>query len=147
MVSMTNRKHQSRATVLLVVWAVLLAGCHYEPKIEENAVPRPEEYKEQIESFVRNQLADPTGIRGAFISQPALRPVSQNTMRYVICFKYDARDNADRRRYSGVKEFAAIFYDRRIQQFAAATPEFCGQAAYQPYPEVQKLCREIKCPS
>lgn len=124
-----------------------LAACHYEPKVEENAVPRPDEYKDQIEAFVRTGLTDPTGIRNAFISQPALRTVNAGTTRYVVCFKYEAKDNSDPRRYAGSKEFAAIFYDRRLSQFLAATPDLCGQAAYQPYLELQKLCREIKCPS
>ncbi len=147
MTSMTNRNDQLKATILLAIGAAALTACHYQPKIEANAVPLPEEYKEQIETYVRNQLADPTGIRNAFMSQPTLRPVSANTMRYVVCFKYEAKDNNDRRRYSGSKEYAAIFYDRRVQQFTGATPELCGQAAYQPYLELQKLCRELKCPS
>lgn len=125
--------------------AAALAGCYSEPKIEENAVPQPEEYRDQIQAFVRNELTDPTGIRNAFISVPALRPVA-NATRYVVCFKYDAKDNGDTRRYAGSKEFAAIFYDRRISQFLPGTPDLCGQAAYQPFLELQKLCREVRCP-
>jgi hypothetical protein len=126
--------------------ATALAACHYEPKIEENAVPRPEEYKEVIQDYVREQLTDPTGVRNAFISVPAIRTVAPNTARYVLCFKFDAKDNSDPRRYSGQKEVAAIFYDGRINQYTGATPELCGQASYQPFPELQKLCRERVCP-
>ena len=139
-----KRRHRNFA--LAAGLAAALAGCYSEPKIEENAVPRPEEYKDRIATFVRNALTDPTGIRNAFISVPALRPVA-NATRYVVCIKYDAKDNADPRRYAGSKEFAAIFYDRRISQFVAGTPELCGQAAYQPFPELQKLCREVVCPA
>lgn len=135
-----------RSFALVAALAATLAGCYSEPKIEENAVPRPEEYKDQVTTFVRNALTDPTGIRSAFLAQPALRPVA-NATRYVVCFKYDGKDNADPRRYAGSKEFAAIFYDRRISQFVAGTPDLCGQAAYQPFPELQKLCREIRCPT
>lgn len=135
----------ARKPALAAIFAAALAACHFEPKVEENAVPRPEEYREQIESFVRNQLTDPTGIRNAFISTPALRPVAANTMRYVVCIKYDAKDNNEPRRYAA-KEIAAIFYDRRVQQFTGATPALCSQVAYQPYPELQKLCREVVCP-
>ena len=46
-----------------ILAAALVAACRFEPKIEENAVPRPEDYKEQIEAFVRDGLTDPTGIR------------------------------------------------------------------------------------
>ena len=123
-----------------------LTACHYEPKVEENAVPRPEEYKEYIQDYVRNERADPTGIRDAFIATPALRTVAPNTVRYVVCFKYTAKNDSDTRRYDRPKEIAAIFYDRRVQQYTGPTPELCGQAAYQPFPELQKLCREAVCP-
>jgi hypothetical protein len=144
---MTNGRPRSTVTILLTAGlAAALAACHYEPKVEENAVPRPEEYKEPIQDYVRSVLTDPTGIRNAFISVPALRTVGRDTMRYVDCFKYDGKDNADPRRYASTKEVAAVFFDRRIQQFAPATPELCGQAAYQPYPELERLCREKVCP-
>ena len=135
-------------TKVLVAAAVAaaLAACHYEPKIEPNALPRAEEYNEYIQDFVRERLSDPTGIRNAFIAEPALRPVGRDTQRYVICFKYEGKDDTNPRQYAGSKEFAAIFYDRRVQQFAPATPELCGQAAYRPYPELQRLCREKVCP-
>ncbi len=137
---------KSAAKVVLAAgFAAVLAACHYQPKLEENGLPRPEDYKERIEDFVREQLADPTGIRNAFISEPALRPVGRSVVRFVVCFKFDGKDNSDSRRYAATKEFAAVFYDRRISQFNPATPELCGQAAYQPYVELQKLCREKKC--
>lgn len=123
----------------------LLAACHATPVVEENAVPRPEEYKDAIQDYVRNERTDPTGIRDAFISAPALRPVGRDVTRYVICFRYTAKSNSDAGRYDAPEEVAAVFYDRRISQFVAPTPELCGQAAYQPFPELQQLCRERIC--
>ena len=123
-----------------------LAACHTAPTVEENAVPRPDEYKDAILDYVRNERTDPTGIRDAFISTPALRPVGRDVSRYVICFRYTAKDNGDARRYDRPKEIAAVFYDRRISQFIPPTPELCGQAAYEPFPELQRLCREKVCP-
>jgi hypothetical protein len=131
--------------ILAACAAAVLAACHYAPKEEENAVPRTDEYKERIQTFVRNQLTDPTGIRDAFITEPMLRPVGRNTTRYVVCFKFNPKDNNDARRYAGTKEVAAIFYNGRISQFTGAAPELCGNAPYQPYPELQALCREIVC--
>ena len=133
--------------VLLAAGAIAaLAACHYTPPVEENAVPRPEEYKDYIQDYVRGERTDPTGIRDAFISTPVLRTVAPNTVRYVVCFKYTAKNDSDTRRYDRPKEIAAIFYDRRVQQYTGPTPELCGQAAYQPFPELQKLCREAVCP-
>ncbi len=139
-------KAAARKAIAVLTLAIALAACRYEPKVEPNAVPRPEEYKEYIQDYVRDRLTDPTAIRNALISVPALRPVAANTMRYVVCFKYDAKDSSDPRRYAGPKEVAAIFFDRRVQQYTGATPELCGQAAYQPFPELEKLCREKVCP-
>ncbi len=145
---MRNGEIKSTAPKLVIAAGAIaaLAACHYEPKVEENAVPRPEEYKEYFQDYVRNERIDPTGIRDTFISTPAQRTIAPNTIRYVICFKYTAKDNTDTRRYDRPKEVAAIFYDRRVTQYTAPTPELCGQAAYQPFPELQKLCREKACP-
>ena len=138
----------SRAPRLLTALGAIaaLAACHYQPKVEENALPRPEEYKEYFRDYVRNERTDPTGIRDAAISAPALRTVAPNTMRYVVCFRYTAKDNNDTRRYDQPKTVAAIFYDRRVAQYTGPTPELCGQAVYQPFPELQKVCREATCP-
>src|SRR5262245_2561113 len=141
------RSGSNRRTWMAIGVAAVAAACHYEPQVDANAVPRPEEYKEYIQDYVRNQLTDPTAIRDALISVPTLRAVAPNTSRYVVCFRYNAKDNSDQRRYSGIKEVAAIFYDRRIQQYTGPTPELCGQAAYEPFPELQRLCREKICPA
>ena len=125
---------------------VALAGCDAAPKVEENALPRTEEYKEAILDYVRSERTDPTGIRDASISVPALRTVSRDVTRYAVCFRYTAKSNSDTRRYDAPKEIAAVFYNGRISQFVAATPDLCGQAAYQPFPEMQRLCREKICP-
>ena len=131
--------------VLIAAGAIAaVAACHYEPKVEENAVPRPEEYKEYLQDYVRNERTDPTGIRDAAISTPALRTVAPNTIRYVICFRYTAKDNGDTRRYDAPKTVAAIFYDRRVAQYTGPT-EPCGWPSTS-VPELQKICREAVCP-
>ena len=140
-----NRGPQASRWLATVLVAAATAACHYEPKVEANAVPRPDEYKEVIQDYVRAQFTDPTGIRNAFISVPVLRTVASATPRYVVCFKFEAKDN-ETHRYSGQKEIAAIFYDGRINQYTGSTPELCGQASYQPFTELQKLCREKICP-
>jgi hypothetical protein len=125
---------------LALLSALATAACaSTEPKTEANKVPT--DYKPAILEHLRKDLEDPTNIRDAFISEPALRPVAGAT-RYVVCFRFNARE---RGRYAGNREMAAVFFDNQITQLVAGSSELCGGAAYQPFPELQRLCRSAKC--
>jgi hypothetical protein len=89
--------------------------------------------------------AGPTGIRDAFIAEPALKPVEGNTNRYVACVRFTPKD--ENGQYSGSKELAGIYHAGQLMHLISATPELCRGAPYQPFPELQKLCREIRCPA
>src|SRR3954462_8505712 len=54
----------------------------------------PEKYREEILAYQRSFLNDPTGIRNAGISQPALRKVG-SVERYVVCVRFDAKGPSD----------------------------------------------------
>ena len=57
-------------------------------------------------------------------------------------FEGDAKMKAEAvKKYAGSKQKAAIFFGNRINQFVDATPELCGGAQYQPFPELQALQR------
>jgi len=129
---------------LATVLAVTLGACagSGEPKIEENIYPT--NYKSGILDRLRLHVADPVGIRDAYITEPALKPNAGHT-RYIVCIRFNAKD--DDGRYVGNKEFAAFFFAGRMTQIIDATGELCGDAAYQPFPELQKLCRELACKS
>jgi hypothetical protein len=121
-----------------------LGGCTLtQPKVEENALPT--EYKPRILEYLHGRLPDPTGVRDAFISEPALRPVDARTSRYVICVKFNAKEPGGQ--YAGSKEMAAVYYAGQLTHAIAGNRELCGGAAYQPFPELTKLCREIRCPT
>ena len=124
--------------------AAVLCACSSttEPKVDENAVPT--DYKPKILDTLRQQLPDPAGIREAFISEPALRPV-ERTQRYVACVKFNPKDA--RGQYVGTVQRAAIYYAGQLTHLIVATPELCAGAVYQPFPELQNLCREVRCPT
>ena len=113
------------------------------PKVDENAVPP--DYRQKIVEFLHGQLPDPTGVRDAFIAEPALRTISPGIQRMVVCVKLNPKD--DRGRYTGSKEMAGIYHARQLSHLVPATRELCGGASYQPFPELEKLCREIRCPT
>jgi hypothetical protein len=141
--SLSSRR--PRAAWIAPLVALVLCACagsRDEKPPEANIVPP--NYKNEILSYVHTTLDDPTNIRDAFMSEPALRPSGAET-RYIVCLRYNAKDRTGQ--YGGNKERAAYFYGGRLTTIEDATKEQCGKAAYQPFPELQKLCREVVCPT
>ena len=54
-----------------------------------------------------------------------------------------ARDAS--RQYTGSTDRIAYFYGGHLNQLVEATKEQCGNAAYQPFPELEKICLAVKC--
>jgi hypothetical protein len=96
----------------------------------------PAEYKSEVADFLRTHLGNPTKVRDAYISPPALKPVAGAT-RYVSCVRYNPRDS--RNRYLGNEEHMAIFWAGRLNQFLAADSALCANIAYQRFPEAEVL--------
>ena len=129
---------------LLSTLAVSLIGCSgsSSKQPEENPNVFPADYKNEILLTMTNTLEDPTNIRDAFISEPALRQAGKEE-RYVVCVRSDSR-NANRN-YTGSKDRIGYFYAGHLTQLIDATKEQCGNAAYKPFPELEKLCQAKKC--
>ena len=96
----------------------------------------PINYKADIAAAMHSYLNDPTGIRDAAISAPALKTTAGAT-RYVACVQFNPKKNA--REYAGVKTVAAVFLGGRFDHFVDTPKQECAGAAYAPYPELQKL--------
>ncbi|HEY8273332.1 MAG TPA: hypothetical protein VIG56_02190 [Pseudolabrys sp.] len=128
---------------LLSVLAVGLIGCSGSGKQpEENPNVFPADYKNEILLTMTNALEDPTNIRDAFVSEPVLRQAGKEE-RYVVCVRSDSR-NANKH-YTGSKDRIGYFYAGHLNQLIDATKEQCGNAAYKPFPELEKLCQAKKC--
>jgi hypothetical protein len=97
----------------------------------------PEKYREEILAYQRSFLNDPTGIRSAGISQPAVRKVG-SVERYVACVRFNAKGPAGG--YIGEREHLAIFLAGKLDQMGV-TRELCKDAAYEPFPELERLTR------
>ena len=119
-----------RGTVVLV--ALALCTCTREkPKpFEEN--PAPVDYRAQIVDQVRRQL-NPRNVSDAYVTEPALK-TSLQTPRFISCLRFTSTDAGGAPR--GSREYAAYFYAGKITQLVNATPEQCGGANYQPFPEL-----------
>lgn len=129
---------------LTSAFAMSLLACSSASKKEPEENPNifPSDYKNEILNTMTSSLDDPTNIRSAYISEPALRPAGKEE-RYVVCVRSDSRDVS--KRYTGVKDRIAIFYGGHITQLVDATREQCGNAAYRPFPELENLCQAKKC--
>jgi hypothetical protein len=119
-----------RGTAALVVLAVCACAQEKPKKIEENIYPT--DYKAQIADRVHAQL-DPKDIRDAYVAEPALK-TSLSTPRYVACVRFKAADSGGAFKD---KDMAAYFYAGRITQVVDASAELCGNAAFQPFRELQ----------
>jgi hypothetical protein len=98
----------------------------------------PANYRSDILAFLRTYLNDPTRIRSAYISEPALRPTANGT-RYGVCLRFNARKSGGE--YEGNKERIVFFLGGRLDAMIEVKKEQCADAAYQPFPELEQLTR------
>ena len=101
----------------------------------------PQGYKRDLLAYMRTYLNDPSHIRDAAVSQPQLKQIGPGE-RYVVCVRYNERKSDGK--YAGVKDGLATFVSGKLDRFFD-TPrdvrEFCKDAAYAPFPELQTLTR------
>jgi phytoene/squalene synthetase len=102
----------------------------------------PSGFRQEILSTLSSTLDDPTNVRGAFISDPALIQAGKD-QRYAVCMRFNARNL--NRQYTGSKDRIAYFYGGHLNQLIDATQEQCGKAAYKPWPELEKYCLAKSC--
>ena len=98
----------------------------------------PTDYKHEILGAMHAYFNDPTGIRDAALSEPALRSIN-NPTRYVVCVRLNVKKHGGG--YAGVKDIAAVFMVGRFDHFVEKPQEACAGMAYTPFPELQKLSR------
>jgi hypothetical protein len=103
---------------------------------EPNIVPA--NYKSDILAFLRTYLNDPTNIRGASVSEPTLMQIG-GVQRYVSCLRFNARKSGSE--YEGSKDRLVLFLAGRLDTMLMAKPDQCAKAAFQPFPELERLTR------
>lgn len=141
----TPGKLQAKVSrVLVLSFSFALFGCSSEWKAardlsrEINAKPPGPTYKADVVAFMHTYLNNPTGVRDAFLSEPALRTFD-SVERYTACLRYTARKSDGQ--YAPSKDSLVIFRDGRLDRIADAAREACKDAAYQPFPELERLGR------
>ncbi len=101
----------------------------------------PQNYRADLLAYLRTYLNDPTGVRGAGVSQPALKNIGPGE-RYVSCVRFNARDSAGK--YLGSKDGVAIYVSGKLDRFFDVprdVRDLCKDAVFAPFPELEKLAR------
>jgi hypothetical protein len=130
-----------RYTTAFVGAALSLGACggvHNQAREAADPNITPVNYKSDIQAFLRTYLNDPTKIRGAFISEPALMQIG-GVQRYVSCLRFNARKSSGE--YEGSKDRLVLFLSGRLDTMVMAKPDQCAKAVYQPFPEIERLTR------
>ena len=127
---------------LLFGLAMVLAACAGTNPTEPEPNIFPANYKREIIDTLTRDLDDPTNVRGAYITEPALRAAGKE-QRYTVCIRSNSRNME--RQYSGSKDRIAYFFGGHLNQLIEATKEQCGNAPYKPFPELEKICLGQKC--
>jgi hypothetical protein len=126
----------------LSLLGLTLAACSTDASKETDPNIMPANYKQEVLDTMMSTLPDPTNVRDAFISEPALTTISKES-RYTICVRYNGR-NANRQ-YMGSKDRVGFFYAGHLNQLVEAEQGQCAKAVYRPFPELEKLCLAKKC--
>jgi len=127
---------------LVPALAMALADCGGKATDEVEPNIPPKDFKQEVLSTLSKTLDDPTNARDAYISDPVLTQVGSN-QRYTACVRFNARDLS--KSYIGSKDRIAYFYGGHLNQLIEAAKEQCGNAAYKPFPELEKYCFAAKC--
>lgn len=131
-------------TVAALVAVLALAGCSSSslpslpglgsskpaqptPTVDMNVYPA--NYRRQIVVMLLTLLSNRADFLNATIAQPALKPVVDSAnLHYVVCIQYNDRTEH--------RDKAVIYLGGEPQQYIDATPQQCGDAAYQPFTEL-----------
>jgi hypothetical protein len=107
-------------------------------RLEKEGNLPPTNARGEIVALMRTYLNDPTNVRGAFVTEPAIRELGNNN-RYAVCLRYNARDSSGR--YAGSKDSIVTFWQGRLDRIVDNARERCKDAAYQPFPELERMTR------
>ena len=139
----------------MILMPLLLAACttNIEPTQgelkaawESSNVP-PAHYKADIIAFMSAYLNNPTNVRNAGVSAPALKTLPGDPgERFISCLRFNAK-NSDGV-YAGTKTGIVVYGSGKLDRFIDPQKEtqkivqaVCDKVALDPFPELQQLAR------
>jgi hypothetical protein len=132
------QKYASSSAALVL--SVLLASCEVTPDQMETSGPPPENFRELTLQHLRATLFDPYSVRDAEIAAPTLKPswVLGDPPGWVVCWRANAKNRMGG--YVGVTESRVLIRNGRVvSSDEGDAPYYCGNAVYQPFPELEQI--------
>lgn len=127
-----------------IVLVLMLGGCagiesmNDQKRFEGEINIAPSSYRSDIIAAMRTYLNDPSNVRDAYVSEPALKGVEGGT-RYMSCVRYNARKAGGQ--YAGSKDSIVTFRAGRLDRIIDNAREQCRDATYVRFPELEQLSR------
>ena len=131
---------------LMFMLPLLLAGCSSDYAYQREASLQahsvyPQNYRAEIIALMRTYLNDPTGVRDAYVSEPAQRTLD-GVNRYFSCVRYTAKKTGGQ--YAPSRDSLVLFRSGRLERIVDTeiiARAQCKDAAYVPFPELQAMTR------
>jgi len=98
----------------------------------------PRDYRADIVAFMRTYLNDPTNVRGAYVTAPALRTID-GASRYASCVRYSAKNSSGQ--YAPSKDSIVLFRVGRLDRVIDNARDQCRDAPFEPFPEMERMTR------
>jgi hypothetical protein len=128
-----------RPAIAALLTALALAGCsgggfggpkHVQPVATVDPNLFPSSYRQQVAALLQTQLTNRADFANAMIAAPTLKPVAESpNLHYVVCVQLNG--------YGEQRTKVVIFLGGTPAQYIDATPQQCGDAAYQQFQELQ----------
>jgi hypothetical protein len=100
--------------------------------------PYPNNYRAELQAFMKTYLNNPVGVHDAAMAEPVQRTVG-GRLRYVSCLRFTPRESDGS--YHDPRERAVLYVDGRLDHVVENATETCAGAVYAPFPELEKLTR------
>lgn len=104
------------------------------PESEANVPPR--NWKAEMLQQLQQLILDPTSIRDATVSPPALRFMGV-AHRYVACLRFNAKNSYGG--YTGINTYAAVFVRGTLSGLDTDFSGACRGASYTAFPEISAI--------
>jgi hypothetical protein len=131
--------------VAILLLAVALAGCAGSDEGREIALdngtgiqPFPDNYRSELQAFMKTYLNNPVGVHDAAMAEPVQRTVG-GRVRYVSCLRFTPRESDGS--YRNPRERAVLYVNGRLDRLVENASDICSGAIYAPFPELEKLTR------
>jgi len=143
----TSAKIKAAKVAAILLLPIALAACAGSDEVKSitytddrgvSNQPFPNNYKNEILSFMKTYLNNPVGVRDAGMAEPVQRVVG-GRLRYVSCLRFSPRDSDGN--YREPRERAVLYVDGRLDRVIENAGDACAGAVYAPFPALEKMVR------